>query len=102
MDRALFPAYGRVTPFGYRDSEAAIAVEGYEPAKNEQPRVSYNEVGPSYFFTMGIPLISGREFMRADNEFSPLVAIVNETMVRQYWRRLRVCPFLMHDPRLTR
>ena len=80
-------AYGRVTPLGYRDySEAAIVVEGYEPAKNEQPRLSYNEVGPAYFSTMGIPLISGREFTRADNEASPLVAIVNEAMVKQYWR----------------
>jgi predicted permease len=81
-------AYGRVTPLGYRDySEAAIVVEGYEPAKKEQPRLSYNEVGPSYFAAMGIPLISGREFTRADNEASPLVAIVNQAMVRQYWRR---------------
>jgi predicted permease len=79
-------AYGRVTPLGYRDySEAAIVIEGYEPAKNEQPRLSYNEVGPAYFSSMGIPLISGREFTRADNESSPLVAIVNEAMVRQYW-----------------
>ncbi len=80
-------AYGRVTPLGYRDySEAAIAVEGYQPAPNEQPMLSYNEVGPSYFATMGIPLISGREFTRADDETSPPVAIVNEAMVRQYWR----------------
>jgi len=79
-------AYGRVTPLGYRDySEAPIAVQGYEPATNEQPMSSYNEVGPSYFATMGIPLISGREFTRADNETSPPVAIVNEAMVTQYW-----------------
>jgi predicted permease len=80
-------AYGRVTPLGYRDyTEAEIAVEGYQPARNEQPMLSYNEVSPSYFATMGIPLVSGREFTRADNETSPAVAIVNETMVRQYWR----------------
>ncbi|HWY69329.1 MAG TPA: ABC transporter permease [Terriglobales bacterium] len=79
-------AYGRVAPLGYRDyTEAPIAVEGYEPALNEQPMLSFNEVGPSYFSTMGIPLISGREFTRADNETSPPVAIVNEAMVTQYW-----------------
>lgn len=79
-------AYGRVTPFGYRDyTEAPIAVAGYEPGPNEQPMLSYNEVGPSYFATLGIPLISGREFTRADNENSPPVAIVNEAMVNQYW-----------------
>ncbi|PYY09810.1 MAG: hypothetical protein DMG61_22605, partial [Acidobacteria bacterium] len=48
-------AYGRVIPLGYRSySEASIAVEGYEPARNEQPILEYNEVGPSYFATMGI------------------------------------------------
>jgi len=79
-------AYGRVTPLGYRDyTEAPIAVEGYEPATNELPMLSYNEVSPSYFATMGIQLISGREFTRADNENSPPVAIVNEAMVTQYW-----------------
>ena len=79
-------AYGRVIPLGYRSySEASIAVEGYEPARNEQPILEYNEVGPSYFATMGIPLISGREFTRADSETSPPVAIVNEVMVAQYW-----------------
>jgi predicted permease len=35
---------------------------------------------------MGIPLISGREFTRADDENAPRVAIVNQTMVARYWR----------------
>ena len=79
-------AYGRVIPLGYRDySEAPVVIEGYQTAPNEQPTLNYNEVGPAYFTTMGIPLISGREFTRADNEASPLVAIVNEAMVAQYW-----------------
>ena len=79
-------AYGRVTPFSYRSyTTAAIAVDGYQPAPNEQPTLEYNEVGPDYFRTMGIPLISGREFTRADNETSQPVAIVNDVMVNQYW-----------------
>src|ERR1700682_5188557 len=35
---------------------------------------------------MGIPLVSGREFTRADDERAALVAILNETMVAQFWR----------------
>jgi predicted permease len=34
---------------------------------------------------MGIPLIFGREFTRADDENAPRVAIVNQTMVARYW-----------------
>src|SRR5260370_15746761 len=35
---------------------------------------------------MGIPLLSGREFTRADNETAAPVAIVNDVMATQYWR----------------
>ena len=37
-----------------------------------------------YFRTMGIPLVHGREFTTADNAEAPLVAIVNEALVRRY------------------
>ncbi len=80
-------AFARITPFSYRSySSAPIGVDGYETAPDEQPTVDYNEVGPAYFATMGIPLVSGREFTRADNETAPLVAVVNEVMAAQYWR----------------
>lgn len=35
---------------------------------------------------MGIALLSGREFTRADNETALPVAIVNDVMATQYWR----------------
>jgi macrolide transport system ATP-binding/permease protein len=43
-------------------------------------------VGPGYFATISIPLVSGREFTRADDEKAALVAVVNETMASHYWR----------------
>ena len=80
-------AVARITPFSYRSySSAPIAVDGYEAAPDEQPTVEYNEVGPAYLATMGIPLVSGREFTRADDETAPLVAVVNEAMAAEYWR----------------
>jgi len=80
-------AYARVVPLGYEGySSTPIAVDGYEPQPNEQPAADYNEVSSNYFATMGIPLISGREFTRADDENAPRVAIVNQTMVARYWR----------------
>jgi macrolide transport system ATP-binding/permease protein len=80
-------AFARVTPLGYGTySSTPIAVDGYEPAADEQPTVEYNQVSPAYFATMGISLISGREFTRADDENAPLVAVVNQTMTARYWR----------------
>ncbi len=80
-------AFVRITPFSYRGySSAPIAVDGYEAPPGEAPTVDYDEVGPEYLATMGIPLVSGREFTRADDETSALVAVVNEPMAAQYWR----------------
>jgi macrolide transport system ATP-binding/permease protein len=80
-------AFARMTPLSYGSfSSTPIAVDGYQPPPEEQPIVQYNEVGPNYFATMGIPLVSGREFTRADDEKAALVAVVNETMAAKYWR----------------
>jgi macrolide transport system ATP-binding/permease protein len=79
-------ALARVLPFSYQPfSSATIAVEGYVPALDEIPTAEYNEVSPGYFATMGIPLASGRDFTRNDNENAPRVAIVNQKMVEEYW-----------------
>jgi len=91
-------AFARVTPLGYASySSTPIAVDGYNPSPDEQTEVEYNQVGPGYLATLRIPLISGRDFSRSDDENAPLVAIVNRTMVTRYWggqdpigRRLQV------------
>ena len=41
-------------------------------------------VSPSYFETMGIPVLQGRDFTRDDTRKSPRVAVVNQTFVRKY------------------
>ena len=80
-------AFARMTPLSYGSfSSTPIAVDGYQPTPEEQPTVQYNEVGPDYFRTMGIPLVSGREFTRADDGKAALAAVVNETMAAHYWR----------------
>lgn len=91
-------AYARVTPLGYGTfSSTPVAVDGYVPSLEEQPSIEYNQVSPDYFKTMGIPLFSGRDFLRTDDGNAPLVAVVNRTMVNRYWagqdpvgRRLQV------------
>jgi predicted permease len=51
-------------------------------AQRQLPRAF---VGPRYFNTLSIPLLRGRDFSRNDTESAPWVAIINETMARQYW-----------------
>src|SRR5262249_48301391 len=81
-------ALTRVIPFSYNVfSSAPIEVDGYQPPPNEQPTVEYIEVTEDYFTTLGIPIASGREFMRTDDENAPPLAIINETMAAKYWPR---------------
>jgi macrolide transport system ATP-binding/permease protein len=80
-------AFSRLLPLGYGTYfSSPIAVDGYQPPPDEQPTVLFNQVGPAYFATMGIPLLSGREFTRADDSNGAPVAIVNQTMAARYWR----------------
>lgn len=79
-------ALARVAPFSYRGySSAPIAVDGFPTAPDDLPTVDYDEVGPAYFATLSIPLVSGREFTRADDESAEPVAVVNAAMAAQFW-----------------
>jgi predicted permease len=48
-------------------------------------RVSCNTVAPKFFATMGIPLLSGRDFTPADTTTAPKVAIISESMAQHYF-----------------
>ena len=80
-------AWTRLAPFSYGIySSSPVAVDGFVAQPGEQPVIEYSEIGPAWLATMGIPLVSGREFTRADNETARSVAVVNEAMAVQYWR----------------
>src|SRR6266699_3461136 len=52
----------------------------------DRPLSRYVSVMPGYFRTLGIPLRRGREFSDKDAPGGgPLVAIVDETLVRRFW-----------------
>ena len=44
-----------------------------------------NGVGPDFFRTMGVPVLAGRDIRDSDNEHTPLVAIVNQTLAQRYF-----------------
>ena len=80
-------ALSATTPFSYASIPSApIAVDGYDPPADRQPIADYNMVGPEYFTTLGIPIVSGRAFTAADDQDAERVAIVDESMATQFWR----------------
>jgi predicted permease len=62
----------------------SLAVEGFQAGPDTNTNASFNSIGPGYFKTMGIPLIAGREFTRADAAGTPKVAIVNQAFARKF------------------
>jgi putative ABC transport system permease protein len=55
------------------------------PLPNGDVTVAYSAVSPAYFRTLGAPLRAGREFNDRDGPESPSVAVINETLARQYF-----------------
>ncbi|MEN3332597.1 MAG: putative transport system permease protein [Blastocatellia bacterium] len=63
-----------------------LAIEGRPPvAIGSEPDVETRSISRTYFQTMKIPLLSGRDFTPQDNENVPMVAVVNESFVREYF-----------------
>ncbi len=67
------------------DRGSNVTVEGEPPALAGTRHVMRNAIGPGHFSNMGIPLLNGREFTRADVAGSPKVAIINETMAKTFF-----------------
>jgi putative ABC transport system permease protein len=61
-----------------------ITVEGGPQLAEELQDVDQDGVSPGYFATLGIPLLSGREFTEADGTAAPKVAIASEAMVKRF------------------
>jgi putative ABC transport system permease protein len=62
-----------------------IRVEGHHAPDEQEMPVDSVAVGPDYFATVDVPIVAGRAFTRTDSGPGRRVAIVNETLARQYW-----------------
>jgi len=59
-------------------------VEGFKKGPDTDVNSRLNEIGPGYFKTFGVKLLSGREFTPSDEAGSPKVAIVNQAFARKF------------------
>jgi predicted permease len=84
------PAIGNVSMatepiFADSDSSSNTTIEGYVPAQDENMNLFRNEIGAGYFATLGIPLVSGREFLDSDTSTSPKVCMINQTTADRFF-----------------
>jgi predicted permease len=61
-----------------------VSVEGFKAGPDTDTNSRFNEVGPGYYAALGIPLLAGRDFTRADALSAPKVAIVNEAFAKKF------------------
>lgn len=72
-------------PFGGGNAQAGLQVVGQPPRPREQ-RVTaeLNSVSPGYLQTAGVRLLAGRDFTEADGRGAALVALINESAVKEF------------------
>jgi predicted permease len=62
----------------------SMRVQGFEAGPDTNTTASYSLVGPDFFRTLGIPLLQGRDFTRADGADAAKVAVVNQAFARKF------------------
>lgn len=65
--------------------DSTITVQGYASKPGEDMNPWMNYIVPGYFSTLGIPLLTGRDFTVKDDSNMPKVAIVNEKFAKHYF-----------------
>jgi putative ABC transport system permease protein len=73
-------------PFSGWLNDNSFEIEGRPPVTpGVYPDEEVRLISPSYFRTLGVPLLQGRDFAPSDDRMAPPVAIVSESLARKYW-----------------
>jgi predicted permease len=76
------------------ESDNWVTIEGYTPRPGDRPDAYMNWIGPSYFGTLGVPVVAGRDFTAQDTErvlhrepdnWVAAKVIANESFVKRYF-----------------
>jgi predicted permease len=65
--------------------DSSTSVEGHQAKDGEDMQAFMNAVSPGYFEAMGVPMLAGRDFTRADIKKDPKVAIVNRRFAEHFF-----------------
>jgi putative ABC transport system permease protein len=72
-----------VLPLSGSQIDVSYVVEGRVPPPGEEPAADYRAATPTYFETLGIPVVRGRSLGPGDDADAPLVAVVSEELARR-------------------
>jgi predicted permease len=70
---------------GWSNNNSTL-VDGQKPPNSDgdEGLVRSNTVGPDFFHTLGVPVLSGRDFTDADTAKSPQAVVVNEVFAQRF------------------
>ena len=86
MPGVVAAGYSTSVPLLWKGGTSGFYPEGLrDPIPGMAYDANHRQVSADYLKAMNIPLRQGRYFTKGDNEHSMPVAIINETMARQYW-----------------
>ena len=74
-----------ILPLSGGDSRRGFGIEGVEPTPDNPRRMHPRTVTPTYFSTMGIPIISGRGFTADDHATASPVVVISEASAKRFW-----------------
>ncbi|MGB6690157.1 MAG: ABC transporter permease [Terracidiphilus sp.] len=79
-------AAANMLPLGGMNETSTIRIEGRpEPKPGEEPEANFRNVSNSYFRTMQVSILQGREFASEDSAKGQQVVAVNEAFVARFW-----------------
>jgi len=73
------------TPPMSADMSTSVRIEGHDSSDGKRVSIRGSRVSPGYFKTVGIPLLSGRDFRRSDSATGAGVAVVSVSFARKFW-----------------
>lgn len=71
--------------FSPSDISAPIKIQDNAASQQEPIPIRFSSVSAGFFETVGMTIVRGRPINDQDSENAPLVAVVNESMARQYF-----------------
>jgi putative ABC transport system permease protein len=85
MPGVVAAGYTTSVPLDWKGGTNGISIEGRAAERGVHFDANHRQISPDYFKVMNIALKKGRFFNEGDNPKSLSVAIVNETMAREFW-----------------
>ena len=71
--------------FSHSESGDPISIQGFVPKSGQDMNARFDQVGPDYFATVGIPILMGRDISPNDSGSVPRVGLINQTMAQYYF-----------------